>query len=177
MQLFFTQTGMTSDVPINNVLLASMQPVRRRGSACDDAEQVLDIAEIGMAPGITQVLFYESNVSGPDMLNRMATDNLAKVLSSSWGSTDLGHNCDPIFAEFQAQGQTYLNAVGDMVYTMTATSIRPRRIHSCCKSAALISTTSGPGGPWANETARARFRRWVLQPGELSDPDRRACRA
>lgn len=154
-QLFFTQTGMTSDVPINNVLVSGFDgSCDGGGSACDDAEQVLDIVNvIGMAPGITQVLFYESNVSGPDMLNRMATDNLAKVLSSSWGSTDLGHNCDPIFAEFQAQGQTYLNAVGDNGSYDDSNFYPPATNPLVLQVGGTDLTTSGPGGPWANETA------------------------
>ena len=81
-------------------------------STCDDGEQILDITNsIGMAPGASEVLFTKE-IRGPDILNQMATDNLAKIISCSWGSSDLGGD-DVLFQEFQAQGQTYANATGD----------------------------------------------------------------
>ena len=53
---------------------------------CDDTEQVLDIEEaISMAPGMNQVLVYVSDTSDVSIFNRMATDNIAKSLSCSWG--------------------------------------------------------------------------------------------
>jgi subtilase family serine protease len=75
---------------------------------------VLDIVNaIGMAPGIKQILFYEGS-SNTEILNQMATDNVAKVLSSSWGwnPADAASD-DPIFQEFAAQGQSFLSASGD----------------------------------------------------------------
>ncbi len=83
-------------------------------STCDDGEQVLDIVNaIGMAPGIKQILFYEGS-SDTEILNQMATDNIAKVLSSSWGwnPADAASD-DPIFQEFAAQGQSFVSASGD----------------------------------------------------------------
>jgi hypothetical protein len=38
------------------------------------------VAAIGMAPGITQIVVYNSNGSDVDMFNQMATDNSAKQL-------------------------------------------------------------------------------------------------
>jgi subtilase family serine protease len=64
-QLYYSKTGMSSKVPIKNVLVggfngACTSPGSTTTSTCDDGEQVLDIVNaIGMAPGIKQILFYE----------------------------------------------------------------------------------------------------------------------
>ena len=112
-QLYYSMTGMSSTVPIVNVLVdgftgACTAVSSPTSSTCDDGEQVLDIVNaIGMAPGIKQIIFYEGS-SNTEILNRMATDNIAKVLSSSWGwnPTDAASD-DPIFQEFAAQGQSF----------------------------------------------------------------------
>lgn len=68
---------------------------------------------IAMAPGVSTVFVYESP-EGPadDILNRMATDNSSKQISSSWvfGSDSA---TDQIFQELAAQGQTFYQASGD----------------------------------------------------------------
>jgi subtilase family serine protease len=152
--LYYTRTGMTSDVPINNVLVNGFSGLcGDGGDGCDDGEQVLDITNvIGMAPGITQILFYEGD-SGPDILNRMATDNIAKVLSCSWGSTDMGHVNDPIFEEFQAQGQTYANATGDDGSYDANAWLPPSLNPLILQVGGTRLTTDGPGGPWQAESA------------------------
>src|SRR5579859_7496587 len=100
------------NVPIELVLTDGAD-----GSASsNNVEVALDIEMvISMAPGISQVLVYEA--SGPtglanDILNRMATDNVAKQLSASWTfGTD--STTTQILMQFAAQGQTYFNASGD----------------------------------------------------------------
>jgi hypothetical protein len=116
--LYYSLQGIPNpNVPVTNVLVGGYSGVCDAGdgsgtSPCDDGEQVLDIVNsVGMAPGVSQVIFYEG-LSGPDILNQMAIDNLAKVISCSWGSGDLGGD-DVYFEEMQAQGQTFLNATGD----------------------------------------------------------------
>ena len=53
---------------------------------CDDTEQVLDIeVAISMAPGMSQVRVYVSDTSDASIFNKMATDNISKSLSCSWG--------------------------------------------------------------------------------------------
>src|SRR5258708_32071513 len=110
---------MVYKVPIKNVLVNGFSGActtvgSTASSTCDDGEQVLDIVNaIGMAPGIKQIIFYEGS-SNTEILNRMATDNIAKVLSSSWGwnPADAASD-DPIFQEFAAQGQSFVSARGD----------------------------------------------------------------
>jgi len=70
-----------------------------------------------MAPGLSEVIVYEAGPNGNwhDILNRMATDNLAKQLSCSWytpgGREDTV--ADQIFQEMAVQGQSFYAASGD----------------------------------------------------------------
>lgn len=78
-------------------------------------EVSLDIEMVmAMAPGISTIYVYEAPNPSPcdDILNRMATDDSSKQLSSSWGlSTD--PTSEQIFQEFGAQGQSFYQASGD----------------------------------------------------------------
>ncbi|WP_266160568.1 S53 family peptidase, partial [Dyella silvatica] len=156
--LFYSTTGMTSSVPINNVLVNGYSGVCDAGdgsgtSPCDDGEQVLDIVNvIGMAPGLSQVIFYEGS-SATDILNQMATDNTAKVLSSSWGGGDFGSADDPIYKQFAAQGQTFLNATGDSGAYTTSNWSAPSLDPNILDVGATDLVTNGAGGAWKSETA------------------------
>jgi subtilase family serine protease len=162
-QVYFSSTGMTSTVPVNNVLVAGYNGAcfgfntngTENPNTCDDGEQILDIVNvIGMAPGLTQVLFYEGD-SSTDILNKMASDNIAKVISSSWGGGDFGTVSDPIFKEFQAQGQSYLNATGDSGQFNSSTYDPPSVDANITQVGGTDLTTTGAGGPWASETGWA----------------------
>jgi subtilase family serine protease len=156
--LYYSKTGMSSSVPIKNVLVdgfsgACTSVSGSTGSTCDDGEQVLDIVNaIGMAPGIKQILFYEGS-SNTEILNQMATDNLAKVLSSSWGwnPADAASD-DPIFQEFAAQGQSYVSASGDDGAFNSSTYYFPSVDPYVIQVGGTDLTTTGPGGAWAAET-------------------------
>jgi subtilase family serine protease len=158
-QLYYSKTGMTSNVPIKNVLVAGFNgactsAASTASSACDDGEQVLDIVNaIGMAPGIQQVLFYEGT-NDTQILNQMATDNAAKILSSSWGwnPADAASD-DPIFQEFAAQGQTFVTASGDNGAYDSATYSFPGVDPYVTEVGGTDLTTTGPKGAWSAETA------------------------
>lgn len=100
------------NVPITNVLVNGF--TGRQG--INNIEVALDIEMvISMAPGLSKVIVYEGTGANANaILNRMATDNLAKQLSSSWG---FGSQVDPareqIFQQFAAQGQSMFEASGD----------------------------------------------------------------
>jgi subtilase family serine protease len=157
-QLYYSKTGMSSHVPIRNVLVngfsgACTTVSSPTSSTCDDGEQVLDIVNaIGMAPGIRQILFYEGS-SNTEILNQMATDNLAKVLSSSWGwnPADAASD-DPIFQEFAAQGQSFVSASGDDGAFDSSTFFFPSVDQYVMQVGGTDLTTTGPGGGWAAET-------------------------
>jgi subtilase family serine protease len=157
-KLYYSKTGMSSTVPIKNVLVGGFSGActtvsSPTSSTCDDGEQVLDIVNaIGMAPGIKQILFYEGS-SDTEILNRMATDNVAKVLSSSWGwnPADAASD-DPIFQEFAAQGQSFVNASGDNGEFNSSTYSFPGVDPYITEVGGTELTTTGPGGAWSAET-------------------------
>jgi xanthomonalisin len=158
-QLYYSKTGMSSNVPIKNVLVdgfsgACTAVSSPTSSSCDDGEQVLDIVNaIGMAPGIKQILFYEGS-SNTEILNQMATDNVAKVLSSSWGwnPADAASD-DPIFQEFAAQGQSFVSASGDDGEFNSSTYSFPGVDPYITQVGGTDLTTTGQGGAWSAETA------------------------
>jgi subtilase family serine protease len=158
-QLYYSKTGMVSTVPIKNVLVGGFSGActavgSTTSSTCDDGEQVLDIVNaIGMAPGIKQILFYEGS-KDTEILNQMATDNVAKVLSSSWGwnPADAASD-DPIFQEFAAQGQTFVSASGDSGELNSSTYFFPGVDPYVTQVGGTDLTTTGAGGEWSAETA------------------------
>ena len=109
--------GQPSSVLIRNVLLDGASAA----SDGDDGEQVLDIVQAAsMAPGLSQIRVYiapgtsQIGVGDVDIFNEMATENIAKQLSCSWGwNPDDTAQLDPIFQEFAAQGQNLFVASGD----------------------------------------------------------------
>jgi autotransporter-associated beta strand protein len=131
------------NVPLSNVLLDGVASI-----TTDDggAECPLDIEmAIAMAPGLTRVIVYYGSATD-DILNRMATDNLAKQLSASWligfDSTAL-----QILQQFAAQGQSYFNASGD------GDVVSPLPIDEPYLTAVGGTfLTTGAGGSWASET-------------------------
>jgi hypothetical protein len=165
-----TFDGQSYTVAINNVLIDGASG----GSDGDDGEQVLDIVQaIGMAPGMTQVLVYIAPINSSigvgdvDIFNKMASDNIAKQLSCSWGwyPDDYTQN-DPIFKEFAAQGQNLFVASGDSgAYTGNCSNdyCYPAEDVYVTAVGATDLTTSGAGGPWQSETA------WLDSSGGPSD--------
>jgi subtilase family serine protease len=157
-QLYFSKTAVKSTVPIKNVLVGGFSGActtagSSTDSPCEDGEQVLDIVNaIGMAPGIKQILFYEGS-SNTEILNQMATDNVAKVLSSSWGWNPVdAASDDPIFQEFAAQGQSFLSASGDDGAFNSSNYYFPSVDQYVTQVGGTVLTTAGPGGPWSAET-------------------------
>jgi uncharacterized repeat protein (TIGR03803 family) len=108
----------------------------------------IDLANC-MAPGLSSVIVYEGLVTD-DILNRMATDDLANQLSASWMYA-IDAETEQIFQQYAAQGQSFFNASGDGDAWVG-------QIATPCDDPNLTSvggttlTTSGPGGAWVSET-------------------------
>jgi subtilase family serine protease len=123
---------------------------------CDDTEQVLDIeVAISMAPGMNQVRVYVSDTSDVSMFNKMASENLAKSLSCSWGWSPADPSSDdPIFKEFAAQGQNLFVASGDSgAYRKKSRYVYPADDAFVTSVGGTDLVTASPGGPWQSETA------------------------
>jgi len=106
-------------VPLKNILVDGFN-----GSAGGGAAEVtLDIElQIAIAPGVSSVLVYEGPNTSSGVLNtynRIATDNIAKQISTSWGlgeefnSTSELNAENNIFKQMAAQGQSIYAASGD----------------------------------------------------------------
>jgi hypothetical protein len=115
-------------------------------------EVILDIMMASyMAPGLSKVIVYEG--SNPnDILNRMATDNLAQQLSSSWGYSPINATTEQIFKQFIAQGQSILQASGDSGAYSNGV-MAPSDDPNLTVVGGTSLTTSGAGGPWQSESA------------------------
>jgi subtilase family serine protease len=85
----------------------------------------------------------------------MATDNISKTLSCSWGwSPEDPSSDDPIFEEFEAQGQTLFVASGDKgAYRAGELNLYPAYDRYVVSVGGTVLTTKGAGGPWESETA------------------------
>jgi len=146
------QAGLPS-ITLSNVLIdgASGGPSGNGG----EVEVSLDIEmAISMATNLSEVMLYmapNDTSYFPDLLNRMADDNVAKQLSSSWFIP--GGTVDPtvngIFQQMAAQGQTFFQASGD---DDAYTGLIP---FPCDRPDLTVvggtTLTTGGGGAWTSE--------------------------
>ena len=151
----FSTAGQTYTVPINNVLLDGASGT---GSGNGEAEVVLDIVQaIGMAPALSQVRVYiGQGVDDANILNSMASENIAKQISCSWSWRPYDPSTtDPFFQEFAAQGQSFFTASGDSgaFYSPVSPFFFPQEDAYVISVGGTHLTTSGAGGAWSSETA------------------------
>jgi hypothetical protein len=156
--LTLSNSGQTSAVPVNNVLLdgATGGPCQFNQFPCEDAEQVLDIVQAAeMAPGLSQIRVYIGNLDA-DILNAMASENVASQLSVSWTwSPDDPVTDDVFFEEFAAQGQSLFVASGDdgAFSANVCDFFYPAEDPYVIAVGGTSLVTSAPLGPWVSETA------------------------
>ena len=124
---------------------------------------------ISMAPGLSSVLVYEgptpldvpplgtnyiqdatTTAQINDVLNRMATDDLAKQLSCSYGF-DINLSTVQIFQQFAAQGQSFFLASGDAGAFSAAVDEPADDPYITVVGGTTLTMTSE--GAWASETA------------------------
>jgi len=142
------------NVTLTNVLLDGFSgtPTGTGGEVevCLDIEMV-----ISMAPGVSNIIVYEAGPSGNwhDILNRIATDNLARQISCSWyspgGAAD--PTADQIFQQMAAQGQSFFSASGDDD-AFTDLIPFPGDTPYITEVGGTTLTTGGSGGFWGSET-------------------------
>lgn len=135
-------------VPLTNILLDNFSGTPGSGNL----EVALDIEmAICMAPALSQVRIYEGSVPN-DVLNKMATENASRQLSSSW-SFQINSNTEQIYQQFAAQGQSMFQASGDSgAYGGTNRVKTPCDDPNITVVGGTSLTTAGPGGPWLAET-------------------------
>lgn len=114
--------------PLTNVMVDGATP-DQQGDGAD--EVTLDIEMlIALAPNAKQIIVYEGPIADDsvgqafetgyiDVMQKIATDNLAHEISTSWGTTEDNFDVasmqaeSPIYKQMVAQGQTLFVASGD----------------------------------------------------------------
>ncbi|HVV73832.1 MAG TPA: S53 family peptidase [Verrucomicrobiae bacterium] len=142
-----------TNVPITNVLLDGAT-----GSPSTNANAVSEVSldiemVISMAPGISNLLVYEApgSSTGPlDILKRMASDNLARQLSSSWAIGDSA-SADQVYQQFAAQGQSFFQSSGDRGAYYAGLTDREDSSFKTIVGGTILTT--GAGAVWKSETA------------------------
>lgn len=152
-QLYFSSVSQPLNVPIANVLLDGV--VENCGADCSsDGETANDIVQaISMAPSAAAVIVY-GGTDDVDIFNQMATDNIAKQMSVSYGWLPPDNTIDdPIFQEFAAQGQNLFVASGDSgAYDpIVNPTYYPADDSYITAAGGTQLTTNGAGGPWQSE--------------------------
>ena len=149
--LYYANTGMTTTVPVTNVIANGTGACT---ATCDDGEQILDIVQVqGMAPGLSQILFYEGT-SANTILNKMVTDNTAKTISCSWGGGGFGTSSDTYFQQMATQGQSFLSATGDSgAFSSSSNYSAPSLDPYITQVGGTQLVTTGAGGAWSSESS------------------------
>jgi uncharacterized repeat protein (TIGR03803 family) len=150
---YYTTVAGLPSVTLSNVLLDGFNG-RPTGTG-GEVEVSLDIEmAIAMAPGLSSVIVYMAGPSGNwhDLLNRMASDNLAKQLSCSWYIPGGGPDpvADQIFQQMAAQGQGFFNASGDADAFVGLIDF-PGDTPYITQVGGTMLTTTGPAGAWVSE--------------------------
>jgi hypothetical protein len=140
------------NVALINVLIDTLS----EAPGADNGEVALDIEmAIAMAPGLSSVIVYEAPNADPTgplhILNRMASDNVAKQISSSWAIGD-DPNYDVDYKQFAAQGQSFFQASGDDGAYSVGIAQWADDTNVTLVGGTTLSTTA-PGGVWSSETA------------------------
>jgi hypothetical protein len=167
-QGYFSNQGKTLNVPIVNVLLDGMNGIC--GTSCDDSEAGLDIEmALSLAPNLSAVVFYEGSTP-LDILDQMATDNIARQLSCSYVFAPDPASYEPVFQEFAAQGQSFFASSGDGgAFSLPGctgncwNSLFPADDPWVTAVGGTVLTTSSAGGAWASESA------WPYSGGGIND--------
>jgi subtilase family serine protease len=104
-----------------------------------------------MAPNLTQCIVYVGSTDA-SLLNRMATDNTAKIISCSWSWRPADPTVDdPFFQQMATQGQTFASASGDSASWGAGEYNYPQEDANllCVGGTSLV--TNGAGGTWRSE--------------------------
>ena len=109
--------GLTNNIP--NIVIVPVDGGVPTPTPFGNPEVSLDIEMVlSMSPHVSTIYVYEEPNDGSpfvDVLNKMATDNLAKQLSCSWFEFNGPPNPvgEQIFQQMALQGQTFFTASGD----------------------------------------------------------------
>ncbi len=158
---FYESTFGLPNVTLQNVLVDGYSGAAGTGAG----EVTLDIElQIALAPSATKVIVYEapnSSAGVVDTYNKIATDNLAKEISTSWGEAENSATAsvrsseNAAFQQMSAQGQSIYAAAGDSGANDNGTSLSvddPASQPYMVGVGGTSLTTASAGGPYSSET-------------------------
>jgi len=170
---YFSKLGQPRNPTITGVSADGISSLNCTYPNCDDTEQALDIEEaISMAPGLSQVRVYVSDTSDTAIFNKMASENIAKSLSCSWGWSPADPSSDdPYFKEFALQGQSLFVASGDSgAYATKSKYVYPADDAYVTSVGGTDLITARAGGPWESETAWTPYSGGGISPNKIAIP-------
>jgi hypothetical protein len=148
--------GATNYVPLVNKISGSTP------ATAGNLEVALDIEmAISMAPGLSQIYVYEKSSASSSLLNQIASDNLAKQVSSSWAvgiwSSSLAQTYDNILKTMASQGQSYFQASTDQdaftgAHPLDSGTTLPVDSPYATVVGGTSLTMNGSGAAWSSET-------------------------
>ncbi|MGD0059583.1 MAG: protease pro-enzyme activation domain-containing protein [Verrucomicrobiia bacterium] len=153
-------TEYESQAGLPNVTLTNVLVDGFSGVPTADAGQVREVSldiemAISMAPGLSAVVVYEAPNEPAfdiDVLDRIATDNLAKQISCSWNIAD-STTFDQEYQKCAAQGRSFFKSSGD---NGAFTFLWPNQQQADSPYVTLVGgttlTTTGPEGAWQSES-------------------------
>jgi hypothetical protein len=138
--------GLSTNIVVSNIFLDGVTEPPAEGT--DAGEQAIDIEMcISMAPGAT-VLYYGGNVVD-DIYGRIASDNLAKQISCSFGF-GIDSTTEQLYQEFVVQGQNFFVASGDGGAEVGEINPPGAEPYITVVGGTKLYTVS-PGGAWQQE--------------------------
>jgi len=177
---YLTETGLPR-VPLQNILIDGFDGDDNNVDYAVEVTSDIEMA-ISMATNLNSVLVYEgpapqdepplgtnyiqdasTTAQINDVLNRMATDDLAKQLSCSYGM-DINLSTVQIFQQYAAQGQSFFLASGDGGAYPAAVDEPADDPYITVVGGTTLSTTGPPDVSWTSETV------WLTPASYTIDP-------
>ena len=144
----------TNKLPVQTLVNVAVNGgVSTPGSGADEVSLDIEMV-VSMATNLSEVLVYEApnggNNSIPDLLSQIASDNIAKQISSSWAIGD-SSTYDTYYQKMAAQGQSFFQASGDDGAYYSGIQQWADDTNITLVGGTTLSTT-GPAGAWVSET-------------------------
>ena len=161
------QIGLTTNLP--QITVVPVDGGVQTPTPFGNPEVSLDIEMVlSMSPHVSTIYVYEQPNNGTpftDILNKMANDNLARQLSSSWGESS-GPNpvAEQIFQQMALQGQTFFQASGDSDAYTGLIPFPSDSPHITVVGGTTL-TMNGSGASYASETVW----NWGIEFGPAND--------
>ena len=147
--MYETNAGLNTNIVVTNIFctLTSYWTNALTTGTVNEGEEVLDIdMAMSMAPGAT-ILNYEGEAH--DVFNRIASDNLAKQMTLSYGF-GIDASIIQTFQEFLAQGQAMSQASGDGGADLNGGTGLTGNPYATIVGGTVL-TMSGTGGAWQSD--------------------------